>query len=178
MAGKASLQKKLDRVRPPRVQIKYEVETGGAMEEKELPFVMGVMGDFTGQPDPDNPLAPLKQRKFTQIDRDNFDDVLKGMAPRVAMKVDDKLSGDPDSQLNVELKFRSMADFSPENVARQVEPMAKLLETREKLKSLLGKLEGNDKLDGLLQQVLDNSESRAALAKDLGVSADGKSDDA
>ena len=99
------------------LQIKYKVETEDAEVETELPFVMGVMGDFTGQPDPDNPLPALKDRKFVEIDRDNFDDVLAGMAPRAAFKVDDKLSGEEDKQLNVELKFKSLDDFSPENVA-------------------------------------------------------------
>ena len=169
MAGKASLQKTLDRVRSPRVQIKYKVEVGDAQVETELPFVMGVMGDFTGQPDPDNPLPALKDRKFIEIDRDNFNEVLAGMAPRAAFKVDDKLSGEADKQLNVELKFKTLDDFSPESVARQIEPMKKLLETREKLTALLGKLEGNDKLEGLLQEVLDNSEARAGVARDLGL---------
>jgi len=165
--AKESMQKKLDRVRPPRVQIKYEVEIGDAMEMKELPFVLGVLGDYSGKPE--KPLPPLKQRKFVNIDRDNFDKVLEGMAPRVAYRVDDKLSGDDDKQLNVELKFKSMDDFHPENVARQIEPLRQLLETRDKLKDLLAKLEGNDKLDELLQNVLNSTEAQQALKKDLGV---------
>lgn len=165
--AKESLQKKLDRVRPPRVQIKYEVEIGDAMEMKELPFVLGVLGDYSGKPE--KPLPPLKQRKFVNIDRDNFDKVLEGMAPRVAYRVDDKLSGEEDKQLNVELKFKNMDDFHPENVARQIEPLRQLLETRDKLKDLLGKLEGNDKLDELLQSVLNSTEAQQALKKDLGV---------
>jgi type VI secretion system protein ImpB len=165
--AKESMQKKLDRVRPPRVQIKYEVEIGDAMEMKELPFVLGVLGDYSGKPE--KPLPPLKQRKFVNIDRDNFDKVLEGMAPRAAYRVDDKLSGEEGKQLNVELKFKNMNDFHPENVARQIEPLRQLLETRDKLKDLLGKLEGNDKLDELLQNVLNSTEAQQALKKDLGV---------
>jgi type VI secretion system protein ImpB len=165
--AKESLQKKLDRVRPPRVQIKYEVEIGDAMEMKELPFVLGVLGDYSGKPE--KPLPPLKQRKFVNIDRDNFDKVLEGMAPRAAYRVDDKLSGEEGKQLNVELKFKNMDDFHPENVARQIEPLRQLLETRDKLKDLLGKLEGNDKLDELLQNVLNSTEAQQSLKKDLGV---------
>jgi type VI secretion system protein ImpB len=165
--AKESMQKKLDRVRPPRVQIKYEVEIGDAMEMKELPFVLGVLGDYSGKPE--KPLPPLKQRKFVNIDRDNFDKVLEGMAPRAAYRVDDKLSGEEGKQLNVELKFKNMDDFHPENVARQIEPLRQLLETRDKLKDLLGKLEGNDKLDELLQNVLNSTEAQQALKKDLGV---------
>jgi type VI secretion system protein ImpB len=165
--AKESLQKKLDRVRPPRVQIKYEVEIGDAMEMKELPFVLGVMGDFSGKPE--KPLPPMKQRKFVNIDRDNFDKVLEGMAPRLAYRVEDKLSGEADQQLNVELKFKSMDDFHPENVARQIGPLRELLETRDKLKDLLAKLEGNDKLDELLQSVLNSTEAKQALSKELGV---------
>ena len=165
--AKESMQKKLDRVRPPRVQIKYEVEIGDAMEMKELPFVLGVLGDYAGKPE--KPLPPLKQRKFVNVDRDNFDKVLEGMAPRVAYRVDDKLSGEEGKQLNVELKFKSMDDFHPENVARNIEPLRQLLETRDKLKDLLGKLEGNDKLDELLQNVLNSTEAQQSLKKDLGV---------
>ena len=167
MPAKESLQKKLDRVRPPRVQIKYEVEIGDAMELKELPFVLGVLGDYSGKPE--KPLPPLKQRKFVNIDRDNFDKVMEGMAPRLAYRVDDKLSGEEGKQLNVELKFKSMDDFHPEQVAKQIEPLRQLLQTRDKLKDLLGKLEGNDKLDELLQSVLNSTEAKQSLSKELGV---------
>lgn len=165
--AKESLQHKLDRVRKPRVQITYDVEIGDAMELKELPFVVGVMGDFTGHPAEE--LPALKDRKLVEIDRDNFDKVLAGMAPRLALRVDDKLSGGEDDQLNVELNFRSMDDFSPENVVRQVPALRQLLEQRDRLKNLLGKLEGNDKLEQLLQDVVDNTEHREALSKQLGL---------
>lgn len=165
---KESTQHKLDRVRKPRVQITYDVEVNGAMEIRELPFVMGVMGDFSGKPDPANPLPPLKERKFVEIDRDNFNKVLSGMAPRLAMRVDDKLTGKEGSQVNVELKFKSIEDFEPENVVNQVEPMRKLLETRNKLKDLLSKMDGNDKLEALLEKIIKESDSRDEVAKALG----------
>lgn len=164
--AKESLQKKLDRVRPPRVQIKYEVYVGDAMEMKELPFVVGVLGDFSGKPE--KALPALKDRKFVDIDRDNFNKVLAAMAPRLAMQVDDTVSGQADQKLNVELKFQNMDDFSPENVVRQIPLLRALLEQRESLKNLSSRLEGNDKLDELLQQVLANSDLRASLAKELG----------
>ncbi|MHB0955506.1 MAG: type VI secretion system contractile sheath small subunit [Pirellulaceae bacterium] len=165
--GKESTQHKLDRVRKPRVQITYDVEINGAMQLKELPFVVGVMGDYSGKPD--KPLPPLKDRKFVEIDRDNFNKVLAGMAPRLAFRVDDKLSGKEGQELNVELQFASMDDFSPENVVKQVEPMRRLLETRDKLKNLLNKMEGNDKLEEMLEDIIKNTEHREKLSKDLGV---------
>jgi type VI secretion system protein ImpB len=165
--AKESTQHKLDRVRKPRVQITYDVEIDGAMQLKELPFVVGVMGDFSGKPD--QPLPPMKDRKFIEIDRDNFDRVLAGTKPRLAFRVDDKLSGKEGSQLNVELRFQSLEDFEPENVVKQVEPLRKLLETRDKLKNLLNKMEGNDKLVELLDEVVQNTETRGQLVKPLGV---------
>jgi type VI secretion system protein ImpB len=167
--AKESTQHKLDRVRKPRVQITYDVEIDGAMQLKELPFVMGVMGDFSGKPD--QPLPPMKERKFVEIDRDNFDKVLAGTKPRLAFRVDDKLTGKEGSQLNVELRFQTLEDFEPENVVKQIEPMRKLLETRDKLKNLLNKMEGNDKLVELLDDVVKNTETRGHLAKPLGVEA-------
>jgi type VI secretion system protein ImpB len=165
--AKESTQHKLDRVRKPRVQITYDVEINGAMQMKELPFVVGVMGDYSGKPD--KPLPPLKDRKFVEIDRDNFNKVLAGMAPRLAFRVDDKLSGKEGQELNVELRFGNMDDFSPENVVKQVEPMRRLLETRDKLKNLLNKMEGNDKLEEMLEDIIKNTEHREKLSKDLGV---------
>ncbi len=164
--AKESLQKKLDRVRPPRVQIRYEVYVGDAMEMKELPFVVGVLGDFSGKPE--KPLPALRDRKFVDIDRDNFNKALAAMAPRQTFQVDDTVSGQPDQKLNVDLRFQSMDDFSPENVVRQIPVLRALLEQRESLKNLSSRLEGNDKLDELLQQVLANSDLRKSLAKELG----------
>jgi type VI secretion system protein ImpB len=130
MAKKESIQHKLDRVRAPRVQITYDVEIGGAIENKELPFVVGVLADLSGKPA--EPLPKLKDRKFVEIDRDNFNQVLEGMKPRLAFRVDNKLGGKEDSQIGVELKFKSMDDFHPEQVAQQVEPLRKLIEARRK----------------------------------------------
>ena len=132
-----STQKKLERVRPPRVQITYEVETGGAIEMKELPFVMGVLGDFTGQPA--EPLPKLKDRKFVEVTPDNFDDVLASMKPHLQFAVENKLSEDADApKLGVDLNFRSLDDFSPDAVARQVKPLRELLDLRTKLADLRG----------------------------------------
>lgn len=167
--ARVSSQERLDRVRKPRVQIKYEVYKGEAMEMKELPFVVGVLGDFIGKPE--QQLPKLKDREFKPIDRDNFDKVMAGMAPRVTFRVEDKLTGDPGSQLNVELKFRSLDDFSPENVARQIAPLRSLLEQRDKLKSLVSRMDGNDKLEELLKEVVENTAAREKLIRERGLDA-------
>ena len=161
-----SMQHKLDRVRRPRVQITYDVETNGAMQKVELPFVVGVMADLSGQRK--EPLPALKDRKFVPIDRDNFNDVLAKAAPRLALKVQNRLT-DPDSKLAVELNFNHLDDFEPARVAQQIGPLRELLEMRQRLTQLLSKMEGNDKLDQLLAQVLSNTEAAQALAKELGV---------
>jgi type VI secretion system protein ImpB len=165
MAKKESTQHKLDRVRAPRVQLTYDVEVGDAIEKKELPFVAGVIGDFSGQPA--EPLAKLKERKFVNVDKDNFDDVLKGMKPRVQMQVDNKLKGD-GSKVGVELNFKSLEDFTPEAVANQVEPLRKLLEARQKLADLRNKMAGNDKFEELLNEVLQNTDQITRLTKEVG----------
>jgi type VI secretion system protein ImpB len=170
--AKESTQHKLDRVRKPRVQITYDVELNGAMQLKELPFVVGVLGDFTGKAD--QALPALKERKFIQIDRDNFDAVLASMNARVAFRADDKLSGKEGNQLNVELRLKSMDDFSPENVAQQVDPLRKLLEARDKLKNLLNRMDGNDKLEELLSQIVTSTETREQLGKSLGITGSGE----
>jgi len=167
MPKKESIQQKLKRVRPPRVQITYDVEIGGAMELKELPFVVGVLGDFSGQPA--QQLPRVKDRKLIEIDRDNFDQVLAGMAPRLAMRVDNKLTND-GSKMNVELKFNSLQDFEPDNVVQQVEPLRKLVDARQKLRDLLSKTDGNDKLEEMLQNVMQNANAQKQLAKSLGLS--------
>jgi type VI secretion system protein ImpB len=165
--AKESTQHKLDRVRSPRVHITYDVEVGDAIEMKELPFVMGVLGDLTGQPE--QPLAALKDRKFVEINPDNFDTVLKGMQPHLAFSVANKLSDDPNAgQVKVDLKFESMDDFSPENVAKQVGPLKELLDLRTRLSDLRGSLQGNDKLDEALFEAVSNTESRAKLKAELG----------
>lgn len=161
-----SLQHKLDRVRAPRVHLTYDVEIGDAIEMKEIPFVVGVLGDLSGKPD--EPLPRLKDRKFVEIDRDNFNKVLEGMKPRLAYRVDNKLTDD-DTKLAVELRFKTMDDFHPERVAAQVEPLRKMVEARQKLSDLLNKLDGNDKLDELLQGVIASTESLQQVGKEAGV---------
>ena len=163
---KESLQKKIGRVRPPRVQITYDVETGGAIEKKELPFVVGVLADLSGQPD--KPLPAIKDRKFVEIDRDNFDQVLAKMTPRLTFKVDNKLSDD-DTKIGVELKFASMEDFEPQNVVEQVEPLRKLIELRRKLSNLRSSLYGNDKLEKMLQQILSDDQELNKLRTEVGL---------
>ncbi len=167
MAKKDSVQKRLERVRPPRVQLSYDVEIGDAIESKELPFVMGVMGDFTGQQDPDKPLPRLKERKFVNVDLDNFDEVLDGMAPKASYRVKNKLSAE-GGEFAVNLQFKSLDDFSPEAVVQQVEPLRKLLEARTKLSDLRNKLAGNDKLEDVLSDVLSNTEKLKQLGQEAG----------
>jgi type VI secretion system protein ImpB len=162
----SSYQHKLDRVRRPRVQITYDVETGGAMQKTELPFVVGVLADLSGQPS--NPLRPLKERKAVFIDRDNFNDVMTRATPRVAMKVQNRLT-DEDTKLAVELNFKSMDDFDPGQVAEQVPALKKLLDMRLELTQLLSKMEGNDKLDRLLSEVLGNTDKAKELARQMGI---------
>jgi len=160
-----STQHKLDRVRPPRVQITYDVEIGDATQKKELPFVVGIMADLSGSPD--QPLAKLKDRKFVEIDRDNFNDVLASIGPRLAYRVDNKLTND-GSKLAVELRFSNLDDFTPANIVKQVEPLRKLLEARTRLTDLLGKLDGNDKLDELLQDVVANTDGLKEIKSQTG----------
>lgn len=171
----ASVHDKLSRVRKPRVHITYNVETGGAQVQKELPFVMGVVGDFSG--DPTEPLKPLRDRKFIQIDRDNFDDVMGRMAPGVEMKVENTLAGD-GSEMAVNLKFKSMDDFSPGQVAQQIEPLKKLLDTRDKLRDLLTKVDRSEDLENLLEKVLQNQDDLKAMSKDLGLEDSAEKGDA
>jgi type VI secretion system protein ImpB len=157
-------QKKLERVRPPRVSITYEVETGGAIEMKELPFVMGVLADLSGNPS--QPLPRLKERKFVEVNPDNFDTVLKSAQPRVQFTADNKPQGD-GSKLAVELKFESLEDFSPDRVAEQVKPLRELLELRTKLADLRGRLQGNDKLEEILQETINDAEAMRKLRAEI-----------
>ena len=160
--AKQSTQHKLDRVRAPRVQITYDVEVGGAIEIKELPFVMGVMGDFTGMPT--EPLAKLKERKFVEVNPDNFDQVLENMKPHLAFAVENKLSEDPEApKLKVDLNFKSLDDFSPEAVARQVGPLRQLLELRDRLSDLRGSMQGNDKLEEMLRESVSDKDKLEKL---------------
>ena len=165
----ASVHSKLNRVRKPRVHISYEVETEGAQLERELPFVMGVMGDFSG--DPTSPLQPMADRKFVQIDRDNFNDVMARMTPGVKLKVDDKLSEESGKQMSVDLRFRGIEDFEPARVAQQVPALRTLMETRQKLRDLMSKVDRSDELESLLEQVLkpENKADLEALRSELGL---------
>jgi type VI secretion system protein ImpB len=164
--ARESTQQKLSRVRPPRVHITYDVEVGDAIENKEIPFVMGVLGDFTGNPE--QPLPKLKERKFVEITPDNFDTVLEGMKPHLSYSVENKLSDDPNAgQLKVDLHFKSLEEFEPEQVAKQVKPLRELLELRTKLSDLRGSLQGNDKLDELLMDALTNTEKLEKLKGEL-----------
>jgi type VI secretion system protein ImpB len=155
-----STQKKLDRVRRPRVQITYDVETNGALRKTELPFVVGVLADLSGQPK--EGLKALKDRKAVNIDRDNFNDVLARATPRVAIKVDNKIAKD-DTKIAVELNFKNMDDFEPAKIAAQIGPLNKLLEMRQNLNQLLSKMEGNDKLEKLLNDVIGNTDKAKAM---------------
>ncbi|HEX4950721.1 MAG TPA: type VI secretion system contractile sheath small subunit [Blastocatellia bacterium] len=166
MPKRESIQQKISRIRPPRVHISYEVETGGAIEMKELPFVIGVLGDFSGKPV--DPLPRVRDRKFVEIDRDNFDNVLAGMKPRLQMGVENKLNND-GGKLAVELNFRSMEDFEPDQIVQQVEPLRRLVEARRNLSDLLAKMDGNDKLGELLEDVLNNADAQKQLGDALGV---------
>ncbi|HWS55033.1 MAG TPA: type VI secretion system contractile sheath small subunit [Pyrinomonadaceae bacterium] len=174
-----STQHKLDRVRPPRVQITYDVEVGDAIVMKELPLVVGIMADLSGKPE--EPLPPLRERKYVEIDRDNFNDIMKSVAPRLALRVDNKLvrgeasgEGEGGEKLSAVLNFSSLDDFSPINVLKQVEPLAKLFEARTRLADLLTKLDGNDALDALLQDVVKNTEGMQEIKASVGGNGNGE----
>jgi type VI secretion system protein ImpB len=160
-----SLQKWVGRNRPPRVQITYDVEIGGAVEKKELPLVVGLLADLSGQP----LVAPpkLKARRLVDIDRDNFNEVMQKIAPRLDLSVPDTMPG-KDGNLKIELNFKNFDDFHPEAIVKQVPRLAKLLEVRQQLRDLLGKLDGNDELDALLEHIVQNSEELKALQADGG----------
>jgi type VI secretion system protein ImpB len=166
--ARESTQKKLERVRPPRVQVSYDVEIGGAIELKELPFVMGVLADLSGQPK--EALPRLKDRRFVEITPDNFDSVLDSMKPHLAFSVENKLSEDSNAgQLKVDLNFKSMEDFEPANVANQVKPLKALLDLRTKLSDLRGNLQTNEKLDELLLDAVSNTDKLNKLRGEMGI---------
>jgi type VI secretion system protein ImpB len=154
-----SLQKWVGRNRPPRVQITYDVEIGNAFEKKELPLVVGLMADLSGQPE--NPLPKFKERRFVEIDRDNFNDVMTKIAPRLDISVPDTLKG--EGNLKVELHFNQIDQFEPESIVNQIPRLARLLEARQQLRDLLGKLDGTDELDALLENILQNTEDLKQL---------------
>jgi type VI secretion system protein ImpB len=164
-----SIHQKLTRVRKPRVHITYDVEQDGAVLQKELPFVVGVLGDYSG--DPTTPLPPLRERKFVQIDRDNFDDVMARMGPGLKIRVENKIADD-DSEFPVELAFRSIEDFEPANIVKQIEPLRRLLETRDHLRDLLSKIDRSEQLERLLEEILQSKDKITALSKELGLAGD------
>ena len=164
-----SIHDKLKRVRKPRVHITYEVETEGAEVQKELPFVVGVLGDFSG--DPTEPLKDLEDRSFVSIDRDNFNQVMARMTPGLNLRVENTLADD-GSELGVQLQFKSIEDFDPAKVAQQVEPLKKLMATRDKLRDLLTKVDRSRDLENVLEQVLENTDQLKDLAADLGIKAE------
>jgi type VI secretion system protein ImpB len=163
---KESTQHKLDRVRSPRVHITYDVEVGGAIENKELPFVLGVLGDYAGMPDED--LGLVKDRKFVEIDRDTFDKVMAAMKPRLAYRVANKLTDD-GSKIGVELRFNRIDDFHPDQIVKQVEPLRKLVEARQRLSDLKSKMDGNTKLEKILNDIVADSASQQQLSAALGL---------
>jgi len=169
-----SIHDKLKRVRKPRVHITYDVETNGAVQEKEIPFVMGVMGDYSG--DNTENKKPLKDRKFSQIDRDNFNEVMNNVAPTVSMKVENTLEGD-GSEMSVDLDFKTMEDFEPQNIVEKVDPLKKLMETRNKLRDLLTKADRSEELETLLEEVLSSTDALAALQGELGTDEEEKKGD-
>ncbi|MEH3086496.1 MAG: type VI secretion system contractile sheath small subunit [Xylophilus ampelinus] len=162
MSKKSGIQARLGKVRPPRVHLTYDVEVGDAIEQKELPFVVGVLGNFSGQAVAGKALPKIKDRKFVSVDLDNFDDVLAGMDPHASYRVRNRLTPE-GGELPVELNFRSMADFRPEAVVQKIEPLRKLLEVRARLSDLRNKLAGNEKLDDLLSEVLSSTEKLSRL---------------
>jgi type VI secretion system protein ImpB len=168
-----SIHDKLKRVRKPRVHITYDVETNGALQEKEIPFVMGIMGDYSGD-NTENKKA-LKDRKFSQIDRDNFNEVMNNVAPQLSMKVENTLEGD-GSEIGVDMNFKSMEDFEPHKIVENVEPLKKLMETRNKLRDLLTKADRSDELESLLEEVLSSTDALKELQNELGTDEE-KGDD-
>jgi type VI secretion system protein ImpB len=173
--ARESVHAKLERVRAPRVHVTYDVEVGDAIEIKEIPFVMGVLGDFSGQPE--EPLPRLRERRFVEVTPDNFDGVLASMKPRVQFAVENKLSDDPNAgKIAVDLRFSSMEDFEPEQVAKQVKPLRDLLDLRTRLSDLRGTLQGNEKLERLLQDVLANTDSMEKLKGEIGAQKKGDED--
>src|SRR5262245_12424398 len=168
MAGE-SVHDKLGRVRAPRVHITYQVETGGAMVMKELPFVMGVLGDFSSNPKQTD--KKLKERDFVEVNLQNFDKVLKDMAPQVKYTLPNKLSSDPDAgEIPIDLTFESMKDFESDRMAQRDESHKKILELRTKLADLRGSIQGNDKLEAMLQETMKDADKMAQLKSELGPS--------
>lgn len=167
MAKQESAQKKLDKVRKPRIHISYDVETEGGTEKKELPFIVGTMGDYSGNA-PTKEKKSLKERNFIEIDADNFDDVVERIGPGVRFKVDNVLSEEEGREMQVELAFNKMEDFEPMNIAKQVPALKSLLEARQQLEEILSKADLSQNLEDILEDVLKNNEKLQALMSELG----------
>ncbi len=167
MAKSESTQQTVGRVRPPRVQITYEVEKNGAIEHKELPFVVGVLGNFSGKPEQPLPKLKHEKRKFIEINRDTFDEVMAGMRPRAAYRVDNLLEKN-GTQIPIDITFNSIEDFKPDNVAKQVPPLKELLDLREHLAEMKNTLGNNAKLEELLLEVLQSTEKLHSLGSEVG----------
>ncbi|HEY8939389.1 MAG TPA: type VI secretion system contractile sheath small subunit [Cellvibrio sp.] len=161
-----SIHDKLKRVRKPRVHITYDLETNGTVVEKEIPFVMGVMGDYSG--DNVDSKKPLKERKFSQIDRDNFNEIMSKVNPQLRMKVENLLEGD-GSEMSLNLDFKNMEDFEPHRIVEQLEPLKKLMDTRNKLRDLLTKADRSEELESILEDVLSNTNALSSLSNELGI---------
>lgn len=162
-----STQHKLDMVRRPRVQITYDVEIGNAIEMKELPFVMGIIADLSGHPSDDR--LPMKARKFVEVDNDNFGEIMSSIKPRLSLSVPDKMAND-GRKIHVELEFQSMEELEPLSIVRQIEPLSALYDSRSLLKDLLTKLDGNDALEDMLRQIMNEPEKLKQLKDELGLS--------
>jgi type VI secretion system protein ImpB len=165
-----SLQKWLGRNRPPRVQITYDVEMGGAIEKRELPLVVALLADLSGMPE--KPLPKVKDRRFVEIDRDNFNEVMGKLAPRLELSVMNEITG--EGNMPMVLNFKNIDDFAPEPLVNQVPALARLLEARQQLRDLLAKLDGNDELDKLLEDIVQNTEGLQQLKEATAAPAAGE----
>ena len=157
------------RVSKNRVSVTYDVETNGAVETKELPFVVGVIGDYSGHR---QDKQEVDERTFYNVDKDNFDTVMKRIGPELSLKVNNVLADD-DSQFEANLTFNSMKDFEPESIVAQVEPLKKLVETRNQLKVLLSKADRSRDLEKLLKEVLQSADTINTLSDELGLAKEG-----
>jgi type VI secretion system protein ImpB len=160
-----SVYKKLDKLRKPRVQISYDLEDGGQTVKKELPFVVGVMGDYSGHSSESS--RAFKDRKFIQIDGENFNNVMGKMRPELSIKVNNTLS-EADEEMAVDLKFNTMEDFEPDNVAKQVPALNRLLEIRSQLRDLLSKADRSEDLESMLEQIMQDELQLKTMADELG----------
>lgn len=166
-----SSQHRVGRVRPPRVQITYDVEDGGATQSRELPMVAGVVSDLSG--DASDP-TKYEERRFVEVEQGGVDRLMARIGPELQFSVSNQLTGEEGQEIGVDLHFKSVDDFSPMGVAAQIPSTAKLLEARRQLTDLFGKVEANDKLDGILGSVLADADKQARLRSELGMGESGE----